>query len=66
MTCPKCRATNGMRIEHVDRNGDLDQPLVYVLRKALRLHAKIWGTFLLIGVGAFFGVSLLIELLKSR
>jgi hypothetical protein len=55
-----------MRIEHVDRHGDPDQPLVYVLRKALRLQAKVWGTSLLIGAGIFVGVSLLIELLKSR
>jgi hypothetical protein len=66
MTCPKCRATNGMKIEHVDRNGVPDQPFGYVLRKALLLHAKIWGIFLLVGAGVFFGVSFLIELLKSR
>jgi hypothetical protein len=62
MTCPKCRATNGMKIEH----GVPDQPFGYVLRKALLLHAKIWGIFLLVGAGVFFGVSFLIELLKSR
>lgn len=65
MACPKCHATNGMQIKHVDRNGVPDQPLGYVLRKALILHAKIWGAFLLIATGIVFGVSLLIELLKS-
>ena len=66
MTCPKCHATNGMYVKHVDRNGVPDQPLGYVLRKALTLHAKIWGTFLLVAAAVRFGVPLLIELMKSR
>lgn len=66
MTCPNCRATTGMNIQHVDRSGVPDQPLGYVLRKSLMLHAKIWGTVLLVGVAVRFGLPLLIELWKSR
>ena len=55
-----------MNIQHVDRNGIPDQPLGYMLRKALMLHAKILGTLLLVGLAVRFGVPLLVELLKSR
>ena len=54
LACPSCGLSNGMNVQHVDRNGVPDQPLGYVLRKTLWLHALIWGTLLaiyLIGFG---------------
>lgn len=53
-----------MNIKHVDRNGIPDQPFGYVLRKALKLHVKIWGAFLLVGVAVRFALPMLMELLK--
>lgn len=63
LTCPKCQASNRVTIRHVGRNGIPDQPFGYVLRKALKLQAQVWGAFLLVGIVVRFAVLLLIELL---
>lgn len=56
MTCPQCSETNGMRIQHVDRNGIPDQPFGYVMHRTLKLHMKIWGAVLLVFGVVIFGV----------
>ncbi len=33
-----------MPIRHVDRNGEPDQPLGYVLKRVLFMHTIIWGS----------------------
>lgn len=65
ITCPKCHATHGMKLQHVDRHGVPDQPLSYVLRKVFLLHAKFWGSLLLVAVAALLGVVTLVKLLGS-
>ena len=48
MRCPSCGKTSCMPIQHVDRNGEPDQPLGYVLKRVLFIHAIVWGSLFIV------------------